>query len=132
MSELTNLIQLIEEKKLTAYKIGKAIGKSEVAIRNILSGKTKRPHKTTLDALIRYVEEYPLNTHLPSDKDFDLDGLNIKLSNTAAIAIENWNEIKRIPAFNNQIELELAKRLLYFQDNPDAYEAWKKGEWHFR
>lgn len=135
--DLSEIIEFIETEELTAYHVSKATNMSEVGLIKILSGKTKRPHKNTLKVLNDFISNYSKNTEDPARQNLKIDSdfpkeRNELISESALISIENWEEVKEIPAFNNMIELELAKRLLYFQEYPEKYELWKIGKWSFK
>lgn len=53
--ELNKIIEIIKNQGITAYEIAQTTSLTEVGINKILNGKTKKPHKNTIDTLINYI-----------------------------------------------------------------------------
>ena len=58
VSEIENIIELAENKGVTAYEIAKYTDLTEAGILKILSGKTKRPHKSTTKTILNFLRNY--------------------------------------------------------------------------
>jgi len=62
---IENIAVLMKKHNVSAYLLAKNTGVSEAGIGNILNGKVKRPHKTTLDSLLKYLSK--LDSPTPSN-----------------------------------------------------------------
>ena len=57
MRTLNEIINLIEEHEMTAYEIAKATTLTEMGISKILNGKTRKPHRSTVHILNKFIDE---------------------------------------------------------------------------
>lgn len=64
-------IEILKNNGITAYEIASKTNLTEVGINKIFSGKTKKPHKSTQETIIKYAKSLA-NTKLYSSKS-DLD-----------------------------------------------------------
>lgn len=114
-NELRRILELIESKGVTAYEISKNTSLTEAGIGKILSGKTKRPQKSTIDILINYLEDYPNTKQVkPSvivdnhyNKRFiEKDGVKFTLKEAVILVADNVEEAKKHDIFYNLIKIQ--------------------------
>lgn len=69
--EKYNLLKDLGKKhQITAYEIAKNTNLSEAGVLNILTGKSKRPHESTLDEILNFFEERIVGSKIPGTKNY--------------------------------------------------------------
>ncbi|SFW11303.1 Peptidase S24-like [Sinomicrobium oceani] len=58
--DMQEVIQFIKKQGITAYEIAQKTPLTEVGVNKILNGQTKKPHKSTIEALTNYVKTHNL------------------------------------------------------------------------
>lgn len=59
------IIKAVSENKITAYEIAKGTGLTEAGILNILQRKSKRPHESSLNEILKYLEKTLVGRNIP-------------------------------------------------------------------
>lgn len=89
--ELIDIIRkMVDIKGVTAYEIAKNTSVSERAVGMILNGEVKRPHKSTLDSILKYLE---------SDKREEADEIVSKKlkTNVKEVGFDEFMEAEYLP-----------------------------------
>ena len=58
MRSLEEILEILESKGVTAYEIAKHTNLTEVGINKIFNRETKKPHKSTIQTLDDYINNY--------------------------------------------------------------------------
>lgn len=112
--QLKNIIDEINKRGLTAYKIAKETSLSEVGINKILNGKSKTPHKGTIKILKEYLFRKPC---IQGSNDLYLTNKNVadKLTDITTpellhMLIVRFDELMEYRTFEILIEREVWKK----------------------
>jgi transcriptional regulator with XRE-family HTH domain len=131
-----NRIVVSSGKNPTQFAI--YIGVSAPTINRILSGKTKSISRSLANKIVEY---YPSENveHLVASHTYQgiVSAKNTKESfnvedefmfKESLVTInDNFKEAMKDPAFNNNVEVYVAKRVLYLMTNKEALEEWIGG-----
>ena len=107
-TKLNQVISLINKSDHTIYKISKATNIRQSTIHNIMDGKSKSPHASTLDKLLGYfIEKKPEEIYISLE--------NIDNEEIAQYVIDNFEELKKLSNFKlwfeNKIKDDVIKAL---------------------
>jgi len=115
---LIEAIEILKEKGVTAYEIASKTDLTEAGVLKILSGKTKKPHKSTIQTLINYAKSIVNNgNELISDNDFSVERV-------ALYVAMNEDEFMKEKVFSNIIEKRVAIRLMELTSDPVKFKRF--------
>jgi len=61
---------LSKKHQITAYEIAKNTNLSEAGVLNIITGKSKRPHESTIDEILNFFDERIIGSKIPGTKNY--------------------------------------------------------------
>lgn len=115
------IIEATNELHITAYECAKHIGMSEVGIAKILNGKVENPNKTSLKAIMHFLNgHHQINmdwlssgsglmkdVNVPTPQDFSTysdSAKNKKLDEIAVFVAHHEEELMQNPIFKGMVE----------------------------
>lgn len=82
---------LTKKHKITAYEISKYTNLSQAGILNIISGRSIRPHESTLNEILSFLEERIVGSKIPGTKNYLKDKIIHSLASEPANEFYNSN-----------------------------------------
>ena len=140
LNNLEEILEEIEKRGLTAYKISQETTLTEAGLGKIINRITKKPNKATLDILKSYLTNYNANTDslikkeefnnkvlISSDKTIDVlknnNGNTYYLKEDGSIEIEVIN--LPFPAYASYLEVFTDERQVIEEFNKTKFAVWR-------
>lgn len=146
LDNLEDILQEIEKRGLTAYKISQETTLTEAGLGKIINRITKKPNKTTLDILKSYLTNYDTNNSLLIKKDKidkevsisndeTIDVLRNNNGNTYYIKDDGSVEIEVVnlpfPAYASYLEVFTDERQVVEEFNKTKFAVDKIGKGYY-
>lgn len=121
------LMQAKTLERLSFRKLGVVIGYSNEGMNNAMKKKTLSEIQ-----IKKLVDHFNLHNYFDSfdsnvSNNETLNEVGTLIKKSVMIVNDNWDHAMEIPAFRNNVETQIAKRMLFFKENPEEYKKWIKG-----
>ena len=152
MRNIQEIVEILKTNNITGYKLAKDLTISPVGAQKILSGQSENPRPTTIKMLDEYIDnnftspstssnatsdnlssKYHSKNKISENFIKELESITKENMPDEVIQIairiigNNWNRANEISSFfDEKFNNKVAKKILFFRDNPDEYDKWLK------
>lgn len=135
MLNLSEIIETINRKGLTAYEIAKETSLTEAGILKILNGESKNPRKSTLEILNNFLNKYNNTPTIREDAVKETDAVWVGYSNFMKVPmvthraqagfLSGWGDqeyLDELPTYQWEVDREYRGKYICFEVSGDSMD----------